>query len=147
MFMTPPDPEWLLWAKRLRDEHKALLQQTRSNAEISAQIGPLIEQGKDLAASNALMQQNSKALQERVENFHEECMSQILTIKAETRGQKRKMQGLEKELSQVSVMLENWKDSLHNGGKKQANADLRPKATATSVANRTRAGTLAPICH
>ena len=64
--MAPLETEWLLWAKRLKDEHQTLLQRIDAATQTAAQIDPLVERTKDLAARNDHVQEGYNELLNRV---------------------------------------------------------------------------------
>ena len=61
--MAAPGPEWMLWAKRLRDEHVNLVQSVETLSSIVAKA-PLPVQITNLDASQLALQQEVNSLRE-----------------------------------------------------------------------------------
>lgn len=64
--MAPQEPEWLLWAKRLQDEHKGLLHRIEELSGATAHIEPLMERTKDLVTNTQHLQQESNLLIKKI---------------------------------------------------------------------------------
>lgn len=70
--MAPIEPEWMLWANRLREEHKILLNRIDSSVKASAQIELLVEHTKDLTASCENLKQDSNILKEKFRTLEQD---------------------------------------------------------------------------
>lgn len=108
--MAPLEAEWLLWAKQLRGEHKILLERIEAATQVAAQIPPLVEQTKDLAASSEHLQVENNALKERVLTLEEESAEREKAMATEIGGLKCRINELEKELGCVVEGVNAWKE-------------------------------------
>lgn len=100
----------MLWAKQLRDEHKILLKRIDAATQATAQIQPLVEQIKDLAASSEHLQAENNALKERILTLEEESAAKGEAMATEMGGLQRRINELEKELNCVVEDVNAWKD-------------------------------------
>lgn len=100
--MAPTDPEWMLWAKRLRDEHKVLLLRIDESAQTTIQTQALQEQIKELTANSQQLQRRNDALEERILRLEQDSSNQEPTFGLEIKGLKSRITGLEKELHRTS---------------------------------------------
>lgn len=108
--MAPLEAEWLLWAKQLRNEHKILLQRIDAATEAAAQIQPLVEQTKDLAARSEHLQAENNVLKERVLTLEEESADRGKAMATEIGGLHGQINELEKELDCVVADVNAWKE-------------------------------------
>lgn len=69
--MAPPEPEWLLWAKRLRDENKALLQRVDSKPD-SSTLETLAQEVRGLAEEVEHLQHDNRTLRQRMQELEEQ---------------------------------------------------------------------------
>ena len=109
--MAPIEPEWMLWANRLREEHKILLNRIDSSVKASAQIELLVEQAKDLTASCEHLQQESNVLKEKLRTLEQDVAHGEHDVNGEIVALQDKIAEQEKEFGrQIRPLMEQNKD-------------------------------------
>lgn len=108
--MAPLEAEWLLWAKQLRGEHKILLQRIDAATQAAAQIQPLVDQTKDLAASSEHLKAENNALKERILTLEEKSAEREKAMATEIGGLQGRIHELEKELDGVVADVNAWRE-------------------------------------
>lgn len=108
--MAPLEAEWLLWAKQLRGEHKILLQRIDAATQAAAQIQPLADQAKDLAANSEHLQAENNALKERMLMLEEKSAEREKAMATEIGGLQGRIHELEKELDCVVADVNAWRE-------------------------------------
>lgn len=98
--MAPPEAQWMLWAKRLKDEHKILLHR----------IDRTTQQIKDLAAGPDDLQTENNALKERMVRLEEDAgdrKQRMLRLEEDAADQKQKKMKLDEDAADRERVLES----------------------------------------
>ena len=168
--MAPPEAHWMLWAKRLKDEHKILLHR----------IDSATQQITDLAAGPKDLQAENNALKERIMRLEEDAVDKkqgMLRLEKDVADQKQKIMipdedsanreqvlgseihklkeritELEKELSRTVEIVGNWQEPARILREEEERLQLeRPRAQShgsvavTSMNSNHRTGTGMPL--
>ena len=139
--MAPLEPEWLLWAKRLQNEHKSLLLRIDVLTQVTAQVGPLVERTKDLSARTDQFQAENKLAIEKLSALGRSASKQENETSVEMKRLRGRIEDLEKELSRTNGSLEERRarnESLDEPKKYGITASLPVAATKANL--RPRAG-------
>lgn len=149
--MAPPEAEWMLWAKRLRDENKVLLQRIDSKPESSA-LEQLREEVRSLAATIEDLQRDNHALREKLQTLEPDALDRERAMGEQIHGLGRTVAELKKELSLtvevVETMMEGGLASYQQQVRKPSSRPQQRAAAAAAAAKmtyRTRAGEVPPL--
>lgn len=135
--MAPPEAEWMLWAKRLRDENKLLLQRIDAKPESSA-IDLLAEEVRTLATTIQHLQQDNHALRDRIHELERDALDQKQVAGDEFRGLERAMADMKNELSRTTELVQTLREE-EGLYQTQMQKKTTPRAVAR-ITYRTRAG-------
>lgn len=140
--MAPPEPEWMLWAKRLRDENKILLQRIDSKPESSA-LQLLAEDVQSLAATVQHLQRENNTLRERMQELQRDGLRREQAVGEQVEGLGRTIAEMKKELALTADVVETMREgrlpSYHQHSR-QMRTSSRPQRAAAKITYRTRAG-------
>lgn len=140
--MAPPEPEWLLWAKRFQDEHKALLLRIDGLAQATSKIGSLVDQTKDLATSTGYLQRENNLLIEKTSLLERDNFKKGDAIGIEIKGLRERVGDLERDLHRTIESIEERrvKSRCSHDGKERNVIIPRPQIALATVNLRSRAG-------
>jgi predicted nucleic acid-binding Zn-ribbon protein len=133
--MAPPEAEWMLWAKRLRDENKVLLQRIDAKPESSA-MDLLAEEVRNLAGTIQHLQRDNQALRERVQELERDAVDRKQMMGDEFKGLERAMAEMKDELSRTVELVQ----TLRKEGLYQTQIQTTTPCAAARIIYRTRAG-------
>lgn len=100
--MAPLESEWMLWAKRLRYEHKFLLNRLDAAEKATTKTGTLSDTVKDLTTEHHDMEERFCKLEEYMTQRKNDDGSDIAKLTGI-------IAGLEKEIARIAGDLNDWK--------------------------------------
>lgn len=100
--MAPLESEWMLWAKRLRYEHKFLLHRLEAAEKAATKTGIPSDTIKDLTTEHHDMKERVRKLEEYVAQRENDAGSDIAKLQGI-------IAGLEKEIAHIAGNLNDWK--------------------------------------
>ncbi len=106
--MTPPNSEWMLWAKRFQIEHARLLSRVKDTEELTVRFTSLEEDTKDLAASSKHLQEQNNVLKERIHQSEEDAVNRELANEEQSERLEAKVASLENTLIHLAKREERW---------------------------------------
>lgn len=145
--MAPPEPEWMLWAKRLRDENKILLQRIDSKPDSSA-LELLTEEVRSLASTIQHLQQDNHALRQRMQELERNVVEREQVMCDKVQGLGCTIAEMNKELSLTVEVVK----MIREGGLSSYQKYIRrtssrpPQRTATKITYRARTGEVFIFC-
>lgn len=101
--MAPLEPEWMLWAKRLKSEHNMLLNRLNAAEKATTKTGTLSDTIKDLATEHYDMKESFRKLEEYMAQRENDAGSDVAKLK-------RIIAGFEKEIARIEGNLNDWKE-------------------------------------
>ena len=140
--MAPPEPEWLLWAKRFQDEHRALLLRIDGLAQATSKIGSLVDQTKDLATSTGYLQRENDLLVEKTSLIERDNSEKGVAIGTEIKALRERVGDLERDLHRTIGSMEERrvKSRCSHDGIERNVIIPRPQIALATVNLRSRAG-------
>ncbi len=106
--MTPPNAEWMLWAKRFQIEHTRLLNRVKATEDLTTRFTSLEDGAKDLFATSRHLQEQNNALKERVRQLEEDAASRDLASEEHSERLKAQVASLENTLIHLTKREERW---------------------------------------
>lgn len=106
--MSPPNAEWMLWAKRFQIEHARLLSRVKGKEDLTVWFTSLEEDTKDLAASSKHLQEQNNALKERIRQLEEDAVNRELANEEQAERLQAKVTSLENTLIDMVKREERW---------------------------------------
>lgn len=100
--MAPQESEWMLWAKRLRYEHKFLLNRLDAAEKATIKTGTLSDTLKDLDTEHHDMKERVRKLEEYMTQRENDAGSDVTKLQGI-------IAGLEKEIARIAGNLNDWK--------------------------------------
>lgn len=100
--MAPLESEWMLWAKRLRYEHKFLLNRLDAAEKATTKTGTLSDTIKDLTTEHDNMKERFSKLEEYMAQRENDTGSDVANLQGI-------IAGLEKEIARIAGNLNDWK--------------------------------------
>lgn len=100
--MAPLESEWMLWAKRLRYEHKFLLHRLEAAEKAATKNGIPSDTIKDLTTEHHDMNERVRKLEEYVAQRENDAGSDVAKLQGI-------IAGLEKEIAHIAGNLNDWK--------------------------------------
>ena len=101
--MAPPEPEWMLWAKRLRDENKILLSKITTKPDSSA-LEQLAEEVRSLASTIEHLQQDNHTLRQRMQELERSVSEREQAMCDTVQDLSRSMAEMNKEWSEKTLV-------------------------------------------
>lgn len=139
--MAPPEPEWMLWAKRLRDENKILLQRIDSKPESPA-FESLAEEVRSLAATIQHLQRENNTLRERMQELQRDALDREQATGEQVQSLGRTVAEMKKGLALTADVVETMREGrlplYHQHSRRRTSS--RPQRVAAKITYRTRAG-------
>ena len=142
--MAPPEPEWLIWAKRLRDENKILLQRIDSKPESSA-LEQIAEEVRNLASTMQHLRQDDHTLRQRMQELERTASEREQALCEKVQGFGLTVAEMKKELTLmvdvVKMIREATGLTLSSTCRKYIRRpSSRVQRGATKITYRTRTG-------
>lgn len=142
--MAPLEPEWMLWANRLRNEHKFLLNRLDAAEKAKNETGTLSDKVKDLTTEHHNIKKRFRKLKEYIAQRENNAGSDVAKLQGFTAG-------LEKEIARVAGNLNDWKkewaqcleqeETKGNRRHKQLSAAISSISTRALVSRKVKRGT------
>lgn len=131
----------MLWAKRLRDENKILLQRIDSKPESSA-LEKLAEEVRSLASTIQHLQQDNHALRQRMKELERIVSEREQAMSEKVQGLGRIVAEIKKELGLTVEVVKMIREGggLPSYQKYIRRPSSRPQRGATKITYRTRTG-------
>lgn len=126
--MAPLEPEWMLWAKKFQDEHKALLLRIDDLAQATTKIGPLVERTKDLDTRTEHLQQGNNLLTNKFSLLEGNTSKREDTVATEIERLRERIGELEQTLDRTIGSLEERRENnkISCAGKERSVMAQRP---------------------
>lgn len=128
--MAPLESEWMLWAKRLKYEHKFLLNRLDAAEKATIKTGTLSDTVKDLTTEHHDMKRRFRELEEYMAQRENDAGSDVAKLQGITAG-------LEKEIARIAGNLNDWKKDwaqcLEQEKIKETRRQKQPSAAFSSI--------------